>query len=128
MPFPVAGTQHAIATTIMRIAIAQWEGRVSPVFDVAGSLLLVEYFNDTETDRSEIAMEASEPHSRSRILQLHGVDVLICGAISRDYAASIQGVGIRVVPQVCGEVENVLAAYRRDELDRDAYRMPGCDR
>ena len=31
-----------MAISVMKVAIAHWQGRISPVFDVAGALLLVD--------------------------------------------------------------------------------------
>jgi hypothetical protein len=45
----------------MRIAIPQWQGRVSPVFDVAANLLLVEVDDTGEVGRQEVALTASDP-------------------------------------------------------------------
>ena len=66
----------------MRLAIPTWNGRISPVFDVAKRLLLVDLDKGGEVGREETVLEATDVSSRaSRIAEL-SVDTLICGAIS----------------------------------------------
>jgi predicted Fe-Mo cluster-binding NifX family protein len=111
----------------MRVAIAQWQGRISPVFDVSSNLVLVDCTDGLVTARVEMQLDREDPRSRALTVTHHRVSVLICGAISREYAAALRGHGIRIIAEVCGEVETVLAAFIRDELDHPAFRMPGSD-
>jgi predicted Fe-Mo cluster-binding NifX family protein len=59
-------------------------------------------------------------------LRAAGVEVLLCGAISRGWQGRLEASGIRVVPFLTGSWRQLLAALRAGELDRDDYRMPGC--
>ena len=68
----------------MKIAIPIWQGRISPVFDVAGQLLLVDLANDHEIAREEHQMEETTVEERTRKLSEFGVEMLICAGISRD--------------------------------------------
>jgi predicted Fe-Mo cluster-binding NifX family protein len=54
------------------------------------------------------------------------VEVLVCGAISDRLEAGVVRAGIRVVSQICGPVEAVVAAYRTGTLNSPEFRMPGC--
>ncbi len=110
----------------MRIAVPVWQGRVSPVFDVAGQLLLVEADNALEQARREETLADEEPQRRAERLAEWGVRTLICGAISQPLQALLDARGIEVVPRVCGEVEEVLAAFLVGELRADRFAMPGC--
>jgi predicted Fe-Mo cluster-binding NifX family protein len=109
----------------MKVVIPHWQGRVSPVFDVAGNLLLVDVDNGTEQGRENARLDATEPEARARRLAELGAEVLVCGAISWPLEAAIAAAGVKVIPQICGEVEQVLAAFLEDRLAQDAYRMPG---
>jgi len=110
----------------MRIAIPFWQGRVSPVFDVAGNLLLVDVSDGAEQARKSLPLTAAEPQARARALAELGADVLVCGAISWPLEMAVSAAGIEVIPQTCGEVEQVLAAFISGELSRGAFLMPGC--
>jgi len=119
---------HAICYVVwvMKVAIPYWQGRVSPVFDVAGNVLLVDIADGREQARQNVALEASPPQARAAWLTATGVNVLICGAISSPLELAVSTSGIEVIGQTCGEVECVLAAFIRGELDEDVFRMPGC--
>ncbi|MCK4276760.1 MAG: NifB/NifX family molybdenum-iron cluster-binding protein [Phycisphaerae bacterium] len=94
----------------MRLAITTWNGRISPVFDVAKRLLLVELDRGAELGCHEVPIEEAEVAARaSHVLSL-GVDTLICGAISRPLEQILASAGVNVVPRTCGPVEEVLRA------------------
>lgn len=112
----------------MKIALPQWQGRLSPVFDVCGRLLVVELDGRQEIGRHEWCLTGPDPFERTRQLSALGVEVLICGAISREMAAALAAAGIRVLPEVCGPVEAVLAGYLDRGCTRPDHRMPGCRR
>lgn len=115
---------------MMRIAIPQWQGRVSPVFDVAANLLIREMVEGREVGRQEIALIASDAIERARqVAQTHDVDVLICGAISSQLEAALSSAGVLVIAHICGRIEEVLEAFQVGELNRKAFMMPGyCSR
>lgn len=110
----------------MKVAIPVWQGNVSNVFDFAQRLLLVELKNRAEVGRQELALsEQSAPERVGRLRQL-GVNVLICGAISRPLAYMLSGSGIQVLPFVAGSAEQILAAYRAGQLSLPQYALPRC--
>ena len=53
----------------MKVAIPTWRDRVSPVFDVAQHLLLLELTDGAEVSRQEIALPETGPVRRARRLQ-----------------------------------------------------------
>ena len=112
----------------MRVAIPTWIARVSPVFDVAKHLLLVDLDGEAEAGRREAAIEDTELGARARRVVKLGVDVLICGAISARLEAMLVSSGVRVIPHICGATEEVLQAFVRGRLPDEAFLMPGCCR
>jgi len=110
----------------MRVAIPHWQGRVSPVFDVAGQMLVVDVAEGREQARQNVGLEAEQPQARASRLVRHGATVLICGAISWPLERALSAAGIEVIPQTCGDVEQVLAAFINGQLQQDAFLMPGC--
>ena len=110
----------------MKVAIAHWQGRVSPVFDVAGNVLLVDVADGRENARENVDVGASLPQARANLLASRGADVLICGAISKPLEAALATAGIEVISQTWGEVERVLAASITGQWSREAFLMPGC--
>lgn len=109
----------------MNVAIPQWRERVSPVFDSSHHLLVAECGSGEDTCRRLLELSGQSPVARARCIREAGIDVLVCGALSRSARASLQSVGVRVVSGVCGPVEDVLRAFLENRLEHPAYRMPG---
>lgn len=112
----------------MRIAVPDWQGRVSPVFDVAEQVLLVDLDDQVESSRRTEPLGSTAPHNRARRLAELGVDVIVCGAISWRLEALLTSGGIRVMPLVCGAVEEIVRAFREGTLEDERFAMPGCCR
>jgi len=110
----------------MRTAIPISDGRISPVFDAAKRLLLVDIENGREVWRTEQTLGEPELGPRARRVAEFGADVLICGAISRPLEAMLLSAGVEVIPQTCGPVEDVLKAFISGRLTEQAFVMPGC--
>jgi predicted Fe-Mo cluster-binding NifX family protein len=109
-----------------RVAVPTWKGRVSPVFDVAEHLLLVDLDGGRERDRTVHHVSGGEPLQRAQVLTSRDVDVLVCGAISRTMEQVLTAAGVEVVPGIRGEVDAVLRAYAGRTLRRDpALHLPG---
>jgi predicted Fe-Mo cluster-binding NifX family protein len=110
----------------MKVAVPVWQGRVSPVFDVAGQLLLVELVEGVVVGRREYPLPDAEPERRAAQLSELQVETLICGAISQALEALLTENGIRVHGRVCGSVDDVLKAFVAGTLGDAQYAMPGC--
>lgn len=110
----------------MRVAIPVWQGRVSPVFDVAGQILLVELVEGVERSRREHPLPDAEPEQRVAQLAELQVETLICGAISQALEALLTENGIKVYGRTCGNVDEVLGAFAGGTLGQPRFAMPGC--
>ena len=110
----------------MKIAIPVWNDCVSNVFDFAHRLLLVDIENGREVERSELELKAQSLPQRAGSLKNLGVDVLICGAISRALACMVAASGTEVLAFVTGRVDDVLQAYLTCQLVKPEFTMPGC--
>lgn len=110
----------------MSIAIAHWEGRVSPVFDVSRHLLLIPAMGDHEESmRRDVALTQEDPQRRAREVATLGVKVLLCGAVSRILEVALANAGVHVIGFLCGDVDEVLDGYYHDQLGQKRFRMPG---
>jgi len=110
----------------MKLAIPIYNSNISNVFDFAHRLLLVDIENGKEANRSEVALESQLLPQRAGQLKNLGVDVLVCGAISRALAYMISASGIQVLPYVTGSIDDVLQAYLTGQLVKPEFSMPGC--
>ena len=111
---------------MLRIAIPIRDNCVSPAFDFARTLLLVELEDGREVRRSETAL-VPEPNARraARLIELQ-VELLVCGAISRDLARSVAGAGIEILSYVSGPIDEVVKAYAAGRLAEPRFVLPGC--
>ena len=66
----------------MRVAIPYRSGRISPVFDVARNLILVDIEDSIVVSRDYKIIYEEELARRASRCKALGVNVLICGAIS----------------------------------------------
>jgi len=111
---------------VQRIAIPIAGTRISPLFDVARTLLLVDIENGKVTNRSQHEIRTNFPPARARLLADLGVTELLCGGISRPVATIVESGGVRLIPWIAGEVEDVLASYVAGQLPNQRFLMPGC--
>lgn len=111
--------------TVMNVAISNWNGRISPVFDSATRVCIVERQADTIVAQSELALP-EDSVAKVRTLVDARVTALICGAISQAMRLLCAQAGIEVWANRCGEIDAVIEAFAADRLDESIYQMPGC--
>lgn len=112
----------------MKVAIPLWQGRVSPVFDEASRILIVDISNGKERCRRLESLLSHNPFERARVFPKLGVDLLICGMISQTQQTALDSAGVRVIPHICGSMEDVIAAFLDGRIENGAMLMPGCGR
>jgi predicted Fe-Mo cluster-binding NifX family protein len=107
----------------MRIAVPVWSGRVSPVFDVARCLMIVEVIGGEATFTEQHDLECRD---RVSLLSEIGVDVLLCGAVSQELEERVLAAGVELVMEIRGEADAVIRAYLDGGLAQPWFSMPGC--
>lgn len=110
----------------MRVALPIWDGRVSPVFDVAQELLVADVKDHAVGAQATHVITETGAGARAKMLGDLGVSVLICGAISQALEHLLLWRGVRVISRRCGEATEILEAYLAGRLDEPRYLMPGC--
>jgi predicted Fe-Mo cluster-binding NifX family protein len=95
------------------------------VFDFAHGLLLVDIENGQQMHRSEISLRPESAAQRASRLKSLGINVLICGAISRPLMGMLTTSGIEVLPYVTGPVDGILQAYMTGRLGQPEFISPG---
>jgi predicted Fe-Mo cluster-binding NifX family protein len=110
----------------MKVVLTVWENWISPVADSARQLLVVEVENGIIRCRCTECLDAESLLYRARRLADLEVNVFICGAISDFFASLVEGYGIRLIPFICGEAEEVLVAYLEESLPCPRFMMAGC--
>ena len=108
----------------MIIAIPVWSGRVSPVFDVARTVLVA----DLDPQSGELVAQGAHvvnPAGPVATLSKLGVDVLICSAISSTLEAALWAQGVEVIADMCGSPDEIMAALAAGDVSLDRFRSPG---
>ena len=95
----------------MKVALTVWNGRISPVFDVSRKVLILDVAHGAVTGQREEPLEGIDPVQKARKLVEWEVRKLICGAISRPLAGLFATYGIRTIPFIAGDAEEVIKAY-----------------
>jgi len=109
----------------MKILLPHWRKRISPVFDVSDNVLLLEIERGEEVSRENLRLREWETFARAREITALEIEEVICGAISRELEKALNGAGIRVRGFICGDVEDVIAAFLNQDLTAPRFRMPG---
>ncbi|MFP4354548.1 MAG: hypothetical protein ACLFUJ_05430 [Phycisphaerae bacterium] len=110
----------------MLVALPVREDRISPVLDEAGECLLAELSGVGISRKRQATLAPAGPGRRARQLADLQVEMVVCGALSRELEAALLAAGLAVHPHVCGPVDAVLEALATNRLDQPAFAMPGC--
>jgi predicted Fe-Mo cluster-binding NifX family protein len=113
----------------LRAAFAVWNERIAPVFDVASQVRLTDVESGCVVREDTVYHLRDAPLAEKAIwLAEQGVDVLVCGAISRPLQSMVAGYGIRVIPFVAGDLQEITQAWLAGTLESGLFAMPGCCR
>lgn len=112
----------------MKTAFAVWNNRIAPVFDVTRRVIIVDSESKGPAAQTQATLPDDLPLQKALQLSQLGADKLVCGAISRALQAMLTARGIRVIPFVAGDVQEIINAWNRQNFDQSAFAMPGCRR
>ncbi len=99
----------------MIIGLTLWGERISPVFDSCHMLLVAKIENSKIIIKRFEPFDPVIPFLMSKRLSELEIDILICGAISIEPANLIESAGIKLIPFISGNAENILEAYVKGE-------------
>ena len=112
----------------MRVAIPLWEGKVSPVFDTAARLLVVDVNEQREESRFLYFIDENDLIQKCHRIKKLDLDTIICGAISQTFLKMLLASGLYVIREISGPAEEVLEAYLDGDIFQSRFLMPGCKR
>ena len=113
----------------MKTAFTYWNKRISPVFDTARRIKIIESDSGRVVHESLETMESDLPVQKTFRLTELGVDILVCGAVSKSLHEMLSAHGIRVISFVAGDLQEVIQAWLNGDLEQQvAFTMPGCTR
>jgi predicted Fe-Mo cluster-binding NifX family protein len=111
----------------MKVAIPVWGDKISPVFDTATQLMIVDTGCESPV-RTSVSLEGDDLQRRCARMKELGVETLICGAISNPFRRRLRAENIEVIQGISGPKEEILQAYLKGNLYQEAFRLPGCPR
>jgi predicted Fe-Mo cluster-binding NifX family protein len=111
----------------MKTAFTVWNDRIAPLFDVASKIHLVESEAGDITAQTSVCFDDPLPALKVKQLADLGVQMLVCGAISRASRNMVTAYGIELVAYTNGDLDTVIKAWQHDQLRTDVLRMPGCN-
>ena len=100
----------------MRIALPIFETRVSPRFDCAPTLLVVDTENGVVTGRQEIDMRAVPSYARVSFIRTQRVGAVLCGGLRRRDYFELEDCEIEVIAGLTGDAEEALESYLQGNL------------
>ncbi len=121
----VRGTVLALKEN-MKAAFTTWKNRIAPVFDVAGEVVLVEADRNTHVGSTVMSLPEGAVETKVKRLCEQGVNVLVCGAMSRCAHELVCAERIDVFSFVAGDTDSVINAWLEGCLEQKAFAMPGC--
>lgn len=109
----------------MKVAVTVWEDSVSTVCDFCSCVLIFDIEANEARNPLALAFETQVWPARVNRLKDLGVDVLLCGAVSRPLERLLATAGIEVIAWLCGSVEEILRAYLDGGLPDARFTLPG---
>jgi predicted Fe-Mo cluster-binding NifX family protein len=108
------------------LAIPVLRSRVAPVLNWCSRMQIFPEEPSRESLSHELILPHLEAAQRLQVLRDHGVNTLICGALSADLRRRARELGLTVVSGVAGEVREVVQSYWQNRLDQPRFWLPGC--
>jgi len=109
----------------MKVAVTVWEDTVSTVCDFSNRMLVFDVMGNEVKNRSFIPFETGMMPERVNQLETLGIEVLLCGAISRPLERMIRASGVKVISCLRGSIEEVIDAYLDGGLSDPRFTLPG---
>lgn len=108
------------------ITIVPETERISPMFDAAEHVLLLDCRCRIGRPEPVVAAMPSDIPGKIEFLRNNGVDLVITGAISNEDVQRLHELGIRVCPFVSGRWEDVWMEWKTVRKLSACHVMPGC--
>jgi len=110
----------------LKTAIIAWNGRVAPVFDLAPDYYLFEDSTD-QTGGNLVPRNFKAAGWASKVEELvkEKVQKVVCGALCRRCAQTMEDNGIQVVSGIAGDVAELHQKGLENIESLEEYQMPG---
>ncbi|NCC24534.1 MAG: dinitrogenase iron-molybdenum cofactor biosynthesis protein [Deltaproteobacteria bacterium] len=106
------------------LGFATFENRLASLFEKAANIQVFRQIDHEICPVGRFSLPQGDLQAKVSTLLSHGVKHLICGAVSNCDQRYLKASGIIIHPWFRGSLEDVLAAWAADDLQR--MIMPGC--
>lgn len=117
---------HGVET--VKVGLTCWNQRIAPVFDVSREILVVEIEAGCVVGHSRQVLPPESGWLKAKRVKEMGINIFICGAISRPMHDFIISQGIEVWTFIAGDLQEVIDAWIQGNLSENSFAMPGCGR
>ena len=100
----------------MKVAIPLYGNRVSPRFGHSGALLVADVVEGQPPDQHIVNTQQASDAEWLDWLAALGVDFFVCGAVDGRFLEEVQSLGIRIIPDVAGEIDDILTLLASGDL------------
>ncbi len=95
----------------MRIAVAEFEGRVAPRLEHTGSFVLFEISDGRISRKRTLRFPGSSLWDILEFLKKEGIDLVLCGAILPQSFHLLQLNGIGVIWGIMGGIDEAISSF-----------------
>jgi predicted Fe-Mo cluster-binding NifX family protein len=110
----------------MKVALPTHRGRISPLYDTAGQVVVVDVGEGTGMKSAELSLPGDGSLAQVEALVAARVERLVCGAISGNLMGWLLQRNLKVWPGVAGEIDEVVACLAAEGVLDATFKMPGC--
>lgn len=103
---------------VRKVLIPLYKDEVAPRFDLCGEVLIVLYENGGRVNENIIVLQQPSPEDLCHMILKEKIDLVICGGIEEEYYQYLNWKNVKVIDDVLGEKDAVLAGYEKDGLER----------
>lgn len=109
----------------MKAAFTIWNGRIAPVFDVAGHIAVSHHCAPNDALQW---LELPTGTAAEKLLFLHQqqIELLVCGAMTRSTLLIATSFNIEVQPFIAGDQQRVIECWHNNQPLEQLFVMPGC--
>ncbi len=100
----------------MKVAIPLYANRVSPRFGYSRTILVAEIVDGRPAQQHIVNTEQAGDAEWLDWLAALGIDVFVCGAADASFVEDGDSLGIRVIPDVAGDVDQILSRLASGNL------------
>lgn len=103
-----------------KILIPIYDNELAPRFDLAGEVLIVSITRETsvmgQVEEKVVVLESPSAEAMCRLAIKENVQTVICAGMEKEYFDFLEWKGIRVLDDICGQVDIILEAFLGGKL------------